>query len=229
MALSAYNARLSSAFDHEDADALLATSTLLNAFFFASTTISEPSKSWPLVTTSVDLQWLTVQKGPELMMALNADWAKQSVFRGTFADFSISATESTGNSSTVESKTFFRTLQKYCDVLPDSTPSDNPYAPYLDILGPMLTTNASTANMAQFLPFISSLRPPFIQLLQDYDSRALLILSTWYALVSVLPQWWLTTRTRTECIAICAFLQRSADREMLGLVGFVLQRCYGGL
>ena len=91
-ALACYNARLSSSLTAEDADALLATSTLINAFSFASISTTDPAKSWPLVSSPTNLQWLAVQQGPALIMAASTPWLAQSVFFSTFSDFELDAT-----------------------------------------------------------------------------------------------------------------------------------------
>ena len=228
LALSQYNARLSSRITAEDADALLATSTLINGFYFASVSTADSSKSWPLVSSPTDLQWIGAQQGPRLIMADAAQWLSQGVFASAFSDFDpepLSCETSSGDALGIDAR--FRDLCAFCDTGPDSnSENDEPYRPYLALIAPCLHIVPSTNTMARYLPFISSLEVEFIDLLRVKDTRALLILAWWYALICPLPQWWLTVRARTECAAICMFLgSKSTSPELRGLLDFPARRC----
>ena len=220
LALACYNSRLSSPMNQEDSDALLATATLINAYAFASTSSADAERCWPLTSSPNSLQWLAVQQGPSLIMASIAQWLPQSVFLASFADFNLDP--STPLPSNPDAPVHL--MPRFYALCAD----DPIYKPYLDMLAPLLPLNPTTANMAQYLPFISSLQPPFCALLQRRDSRALLVLAWWYALICPLDQWWLKQRVRTECMAICMFLERDwgrDSRELGGLLDFPARRC----
>lgn len=228
LALSQYSARLSFGITAEDADALLATSTLINGFYFASVRTADPSKSWPLVSSPTDLQWIGAQQGPRLIMAGAAQWLSQGVFASAFSDFDpdISSPRTLSeDEACIDAR--FRDLCAFCDAGPDSNGNnDQHYRPYLVLLATFLHVVPCTSTMARYLPFISSLEVDFIDRLRVKDTRALLILAWWYALICPLPQWWLAVRARTECVAICMFLELTeASPDLQELLDFPARRC----
>lgn len=220
-----YDARLKSPLTAEDSDAMLATSTLINAFAFASIPTDDPMASWPMVSTPADLQWLAVQQGPELIMAASAQWMMQSVFASAFADFDIGQESIPSIEPPASPTELFHTLESFCKVTHNSKIDVNPYSTYLQILAPMLPIPATTTNMAKFLPFVSAIRPPFLDLLGARDARALAILAWWYALICPLRQWWLVRRAHVECTAICTFLQQKFGHELDVVLDFPARRC----
>ena len=117
-ALAHYNDRLRSPVNAVDSDALLATSTLINAFYFACTSGTNPSDSWPLKSSPTDLEWLGVQQGPGLIMAASSNWLSQSVFLASFSDFSLDSSISDSNDAL---SVDFAALCAFCDMTLHST------------------------------------------------------------------------------------------------------------
>lgn len=226
-ALASYNARLSSPVTADDCDALLATATLINAISFAASQATSSRSSWPLVSSPTDLQWLAVQPGPKLILNKSANWLQQSVFLSALSDFEIDSTSSPLPTSTDDPSELLPALSSYCGIstYSESNCDDNVYAQYIELLTPMLSISATTANMAKLLPFVSAIQGPFLELLRAKETRALLLLSWWYALICPLQQWWLAARARMECAAICVFLEEEADAGLLRLLEFPAIRC----
>ena len=224
-ALASYNLRLSHPVSQMDADALLATSTLINAYAFATGTTTDPLQCWPIALSSSDLQWLSVQKGPGLIMAATAQWLNQSVFLSAFPDFSTPESARPSDVSTDTPSHLLPALYSLCGAAPGSSAKGNVYIRYLDIVAALLPLQPVMANMGQYLPFIASFEPDFLALLRERDPRALLILAWWYALICPFEQWWLAVRSRTECTAICMLLERLSLASFESLLEFPARRC----
>lgn len=224
-ALVSYNGRLSEPVTSGDADALLATATLVNAYAFATLPTTDPWQSWPLVDTSSDLQWLSVQPGPGLIIANTMQWIKDSVLLSAIADFSPQSDAIAANSNATDPATLLSILEGVYEPDLGGSVERNVYSPYVDQIAALLPLNACTANMGQYLPFIASLQPDFMGLLRGKDPRALLILAWWYALVCPLEQWWLAGRVRTECAAICIYLMQNCTPAIARLIEFPASRC----
>lgn len=225
LALSSYNARLAAPLTEDDADALLATATLVNAISFATVSTTDPSASWPMVTSPHDLQWLAIQQGPGLVMANSGRWMAQSLFASSFPDFERDSEPPNPNAGYIHPTRIPTAMFVVCGITLGTIADDNPYLNCLELLEPLLSLTPSTANMAKFLPFIGSIRPAFLDLLKQRDHSALLILSWWYALLCPLEQWWLCTRSRTECAAICMYLHQCASATVKELLAFPATAC----
>ncbi|KAJ9662693.1 hypothetical protein H2201_005977 [Coniosporium apollinis] len=171
---SLFNQKLAHPIKPEDADAVFATSTLLNGISMASIETDQYLDAWPLKSNSYDLQWLRMQGGIKLMVLAAQPWRKGSIF------------ESLSFESDDDLSTFTDTrpgiagipapFVNLCDLSVLSTVENNPYHAQVRMLCPLLSMECTRETLMEHLNFIAEMRPEFLELLQQRDARALLIL-----------------------------------------------------
>jgi hypothetical protein len=73
--------------------------------------------------------------------------------------------------------------------------------------------------------FMGRLLPEFTNLLLQKDTKALVILSYWLAKMCSVKLWWIRSRVRLECMAICMYLENSDDSRILKLLESPAESC----
>ncbi len=112
-----------------------------------------------------------------------------------------------------------------CDLSVLSTVENNPYHAAVRMLCPLLSMECTRETVMEHLNFIADMRLEFLELLQQEDARALLILGCWYGLICRCNQWWLTRRASVECMAICAVLETHEDARIRELLDAPARAC----
>lgn len=113
-----------------------------------------------------------------------------------------------------------RALAELCDLSESSCPTNNPYHRIVRTLTPLLYLQPSEENFSTLFAFSGRTWPDFKPLLLSKDPRALLLASYWLSLLKQVDQWWLTTRAKTECMAIVAYLSSLHDPKINALLNF---------
>jgi hypothetical protein len=101
----------------------------------------------------------------------------------------------------------------------------NPYQTPVQNLIYLATLEQESLNIGNFLLFIEKLSDPFIQLLQEYNDGALIILCYWCALFSGIDQWWIHESAKQHCRFICERLSHTSDHRIQSLLIFPAQKC----
>ena len=121
-------------------------------------------------------------------------------------------------------------LMELCG-LQDRNCSPNVYSSAMDRLEPIMLSEPTHDDTEQYLGFIATLEPSFLELLEKRDTRALLILAYWCTRVSLIKHWWTAPSAKAECRRICAHLSREKDARVQALLkgpadfcGFNLQQ-----
>lgn len=208
---------------NDDADAMLATATLVNGISFAMIEATDPLQSWPLSSKADDLQWLSLQGGIELIFRATQPLHDDSVLRELFSDIDEDA-DATCNEDLGLDGLAPRLIQ-LCQITAQSTAENNPYYAALQILAPLLRLTCTAETLLAHLSFIGSMQPEYISLLRVKDHRALLILSYWYATICPFKCWWTAPRSKTECTAICIYLEKYAKSSVRELLPIPAQAC----
>ncbi|KAK9328257.1 hypothetical protein V1520DRAFT_346561 [Lipomyces starkeyi] len=214
---SLFNQKLSTPLQPSDSDALCATAALLGVIAFSCFEASTPEEAWPLKTPAhSDLQWLKMLEGKNTVWKV-ADPLRldSSFFRTLDHDLSFPASTSSGVENIPSAF-----IQVY-DLENTSTAENNPYHAAVHTLAPLLHIECVQSTIPRFLSFAWCMRPAFKMLLEQKDSRALVLLAYWYAKVCH-SQWWIARRALLECQAICLYLERhhAGDTAIQELVQF---------
>ena len=207
-------------------DPLLLTSVLLNTKAFWSEPY-DPSKSW-LFSAQPDLQWLTIQAGFKSLLGEFRRFLGQSLFARAYKTGSgaISRDHPTPLSDTesgsIDIPAYF--LEVFA-IKEDSTPQNNPYLAPIEFLLPQLGTDSSQVHPAKVMAFTHRIGPDFYCLMKAKDLRALLILAYWTGLLCRVDLWWIHNRARSECVALCTYLEVYGDARIRRLLQYPAKCC----
>ncbi|KAK9235144.1 hypothetical protein V1525DRAFT_348901 [Lipomyces kononenkoae] len=215
------NRKLSTAVQPSDRDAICATAALLGVIAFSCVEASTPEEAWPLKTSAhSDLDWLRMLEGKNtIWKAADPMRLDSSVFRTLDHELSFPASTSFGIEGIPSAF-----IQVY-DLDHTSTAENNPYHAAVHTLAPLLHIECVQSTIPMFLSFVCCMRPAFRMLLEQKDSRALVLLAYWYAKVCH-SQWWIARRALLESEAICLYLERhhASDTAIQELVRFLRMR-----
>ncbi|KAK9483512.1 hypothetical protein V1527DRAFT_498343 [Lipomyces starkeyi] len=196
LAAALFNRKLSTPLQPSDRDALSATAALLGVIAFSCLETSTPEEAWPLKTPAHS----------------DLQWLKMVEGKNTIWKV---ADPLRLNSSV------FRALDHDLS-FPASTSSGIENIPsafiqiYVSKIPPLLHIECVQSIIPRFLSM----------LLEQKDSRALVLLAYWYAKVCHL-QWWIARRALLEYQAICLYMEKhhAGDTATQELVQFPKMRC----
>ena len=196
---------------NEDKDSLWATAALLGASSFYRIDATTPEEAWPL-NPEKDLTWLALSDGKKAVWKIADVGRKESVFHDLLEE---------------HQKGFAMDWTLMPPNFKEAGIAGMPYHAAASTVANLLVTECNHGSIVRFLAFISSVQPQYRQLLEAKDSRALLVLSYWYAKVCTYNQWWIRRRARLECQAICIYLERhhGNDIELMRLLHYPKMMC----
>ena len=225
--LTQFSKSMTPAITRGNADAVLVTSTLINAIAFCLVDTSELDKCWPLSSAPSDLQWLSIQKGIGLISRATQQLGRTSKIKDLFDEGRDGFQEAEITSETV--MLCAPDLAELCDISPLSTVQNNAYFGALQRLAPMIQVPCNPSTIFAHLAFLAAVSSSFLSLLCGKDHRALLLLSYWYANVAPFNCWWIGIRSKLEGAAICKYLEREAEDRIVSLLGYPAKGCGFGL
>ena len=203
-------------------DAVLSTSMLLAVLAFTYDDHSVAG-SWIFSPTQSSANWLYVQGGLLGILIQCAAHLDQSIwipvlndaddYKGTFSN------EDPGPEGLPAA------FVDLCEIDASSSGKNNPYHLPLRTLAPLLDIQPSAANYYKLVTIVGRISGQYRDLVQQKDPRALLILSYWFGLMCGVDLWWVRTRVRTECVAICMFLEHHHDPRIVKLLEFPAHAC----
>jgi hypothetical protein len=213
---------ISSPIKIEEMDAVLSTCMLLTTPSL-STERFDPSNSWIFNSDPQALGWLQQQSGLKGLLAELKDQLRHSVWIHVFNDaddaFDTSSDERPG---TVGLPPAFVEL---CGLDETSTVDNNPYHAPLRLLTPLISLDDDIRTFTKRISFMGRIQPPFFRLLLQKDPPALLILSYWFGQMCRIGKWWYHDRARSECMAICTYLEELGDPRILVLLEVPARDC----
>lgn len=212
----------------DDIDALFSTFMLL-PIRYSATDDHTPEKSWIFSMSNDDkpydlfAQWVFSCGGLEQILAKFNGYPQDSIWLPVIRD----SDDHLGTFSDVTPGTrgIPAPFVSLCELDDTSTPDNNPYHHPLRFLSALLRLDMSSAAFTKVATFMRVIRGSFKDLLLQKDRRALLILAFWFALLYRTDQWWIQDRARTECQAICMFLELLGDRRIIQLLEFPALVC----
>ncbi|KKK16535.1 hypothetical protein ARAM_006958 [Aspergillus rambellii] len=224
LAIRQYSQEIETPMGPENMDALFSACLLMTVNSFPLEKYN-PRQSFVFSENPApSLNWLFVQSGLSHLLCRAQPWLPRSMWLETFL------------SSSRENRDFYQdkrpgrdrlpsALADICGITEHTTEETNPYLWPLRMLTPLLSVEPSLATFSQFTTFMGRLLPEFHDRLIQKDPPALILLAWWLALMYSIDLWWVKTRARSECAAICMYLENSRDPLVLKLLEFPAQRC----
>lgn len=235
-AIRLYQSALEQPLNLNHGDALLATCMLMNALPLLPESF-KPKDSWIFSDNPSAMNWLCLQSGLRVLIQMTAPYRQNSIWNTAFSQYSAD-TKPFPESLLGREGLHPVDLVDLCGITDFSTEQTNAYLEPFRMLSAMLDiprpdfenmsdedpADIDTANTyyLRIVSFIGRLLPDFCNLLRRRDVPALLIFAHWLGLMCPLSRWqvWIEGRLRTECIAICMYLEEHEDIRVRELVKF---------
>ncbi|KAF2810521.1 uncharacterized protein BDZ99DRAFT_508916 [Mytilinidion resinicola] len=116
-------------------------------------------------------------------------------------------------------------LKELCDVQADSSSTDNPYQHPIQRLGRLSATEPHRDMVGWYMVWVGKLSPEFLNLLEESDPKALLILAYWCALILRINFWWITRSAKQQCTKVCTYLDQFSEPGVQNLLEFPASAC----
>jgi hypothetical protein len=227
LCLSQFNNQISDGITIHNADALLVACTLINGLAYVMLDGSTLGRGWPLGDSRPRLGWLSAQAGLNLVVRLTFPILQSKTLQALFIDteYDSSGKAQPEHSSSMPVPWPLTAIAKHCEVIPTTSDKDNPYSSAIKLLISLAVVPYISSTMFIHLGFITSLEPRLICLLEQKDTRALLLLAYWYANMCAIDCWWITMRAKLDCANICIYLQQLGDKSLDPLITYLANAC----
>lgn len=198
-------------------DPLFSVCLLMTVHTFRLETYN-PHSSFVFSESPDSLHWLMLQRGLSHLIGLTRRWLPTSMY---FDMFMASRKENPlFDDERPGREGLDPAFADICGIDEKSTVETNPYLWPVRMLTPLLSVERSIRSLNMYMNFMGRLTSPFYERLQAKDPPALLILAWWLGLVDSVHFWWMETRIKSECAAICMYLEYSDDPRVLALLEF---------
>ncbi|KAJ5550792.1 Aflatoxin biosynthesis regulatory protein [Penicillium sp. DV-2018c] len=209
---------------YDNTDKLYTACMLISMHSFHQETFN-PTTSFvfTIATDSTALTWLRIQSGLRYLLARTAPWLPQSTWWSVFS-------ESRGADADFEDSRPGRVdlhpdLADLCGITEDSTVQSNPYLWPLRMLMRLLVLERCPGSFGAYSTWMGRLENEFYVSLERREVPALVLLAWWLGLMCFVDEWWVEIRVRSECTAICMFLEGCGDPGVLKLLVFPAECC----
>ncbi|KAL4940337.1 hypothetical protein BDV06DRAFT_213548 [Aspergillus oleicola] len=220
-AIRQYSNELQSPVGPENMDTLFSACLLMTVNSFAMDSYN-PGQSFVFSSNpAVSLNWLFVQSGLRHLLARSQPWLRKSMWWDMFMDSRNDLFDDTRPGR----EGLHPELADLCCITSQSNETNNPYFLTLQMLTPLLSLKPSYKTFPQITTFMGRLGADFYGHLIAKDPPALVVLAWWLALMLGVNLWWVDKRARSECVAICMYLEESADPLVLRLLEFPARAC----
>lgn len=217
-----YSKELSASVNEQNMDKLYSTCIVLTVHAFYLEEFS-PRSSFVFSTDPTALNWLLLQGGLRYLLDRTQPWLTQSMWWATFMeshDCNINLEDHRPGRADLDPD-----FADICGITEICTTTSNPCLWPLRMLTNLLPLKRGPDSRQQYFMFMGRLETPYTDLLLRKDTAALLILSYWLALMCKVNEWWAETRVRSECTAVCMWLEDSEDPRVLRLLEFPASCC----
>ncbi|KAL4885889.1 hypothetical protein BJY04DRAFT_214086 [Aspergillus karnatakaensis] len=220
-AIREYSTELQSPITIEGMDPMFSACLLMTVNSFAMDSYN-PHQSFVFSPKPAEsLNWLFVQSGLSHLLGRTKQWLRKSMWFEMFMDSRSELFEDERNGK----EGLHPELAELCGITEFSTVENTPYMWPLRMLTPMLSLRPSVETFPQITTFMGRLFPNYYERLIAKDPPALMILAWWLAIMLSIDLWWVNARARSECAAICMYLEDSLDPLVLRLLEFPAQAC----
>jgi hypothetical protein len=217
-----YSQEVSTSITPQNMDKLYSACMMVSMHSFHQETFS-PRSSFVFSSDPTALTWLRLQGGLRYLLERTHPWLPQSMWFATFMESRDPAInfddERTGRVG-LDSD-----MADLCGITEDSTVDNTPYLWPLRILTRILGVERCSDSFNKYTTWMGRLEGPFYECLLRKEVPALVLLAWWLGLMCFVEEWWVKTRVRSECTAICMFLEGSCDLLVLRLLEFPASCC----
>ncbi|PGH18796.1 hypothetical protein AJ79_00209 [Helicocarpus griseus UAMH5409] len=179
--------------------------------------------SWIFSQTAGATNWLYVQGGLSAILSKYQDQADQNIWVPVIND--ADDHKGTISDDRPGPEGIPAGFVELCGIEEDSNRENNPYHAPLRVMANLQNIEPSSATFSKLVTFVGEVNHSYRELLRKKDPRALLILSHWFAMMCAVDQWWVQNRVRSECWAICRFLEKHSDVRIRRLLEFPARSC----
>lgn len=116
-------------------------------------------------------------------------------------------------------------LADLCGITNDTTVESSPLLLPLRMLMRLLPLERGTVSAQKYNTWMGRIENPYFECLWKKEAPALILLAWWLGLMCYVEEWWVKTRARSECTAICMFLENSSDPLVLKMLEFPASCC----
>ncbi|KAJ5095880.1 C6 transcription factor [Penicillium alfredii] len=221
-AINQYSREVGTSVNQNNMDQLFSTCMLLSVHSFLLEEFN-PRASFVFSDDPTTLNWLFLQGGLRYLLERVTMWLPTSMWWASFAeahDPNIDFEDA--RPGRIDLDPDFADL---CRIDESSTVNSNPYLWPLRMLTPLLKLERSPVSFQKYNTWMGRLEPPYYDCLLLKDPPALVLLAWWLSLMASVDKWWVDTRVRSECTAICMRLEDSEDPLVLRLLEFPAQTC----
>ncbi|KAJ5514562.1 Aflatoxin biosynthesis regulatory protein [Penicillium fimorum] len=220
--INQYSTEVSNSITRQNMDKLYSACMMISMHSFLQETFN-PRTSFVFTTDPASLTWLRLQAGLRYLIECTIPWLPQSMWWTVFM-------ESRDQSPEFEDKRPGRVgldpdLADLCGIGDETTVQSNAYLWPLRMLMGLLPFERSTASFQVYNTWTGRLESPFYECLLRKEPAALVLLAWWLGLMCYVDEWWVEMRVRSECTAICMFLEDSCDPLVLNLLEFPASCC----
>ncbi|KAK6373700.1 hypothetical protein LTS17_008193 [Exophiala oligosperma] len=117
----------------------------------------------------------------------------------------------------------FATIFGVCETSGPLTNSHHKVLRRLCRLLPIVPENE--VALLQYMQFVEVISSQFLHLLNSLDTRALLLVSYWLALLCAEDCWWTRRRAQNDCWAICEHIEQTGDKSLWRYMDFPAAAC----
>ncbi|KAE8384265.1 hypothetical protein BDV23DRAFT_177189 [Aspergillus alliaceus] len=207
-----YRQELQSPIGRHNMDVLMSTCILIGMFSFFKERI-DPSESWVLSDDSSAMNWLSVQGGLRCLIELVNPWLNESIWSDAFK---VASTYEFYDDHRMGREDLDPDLADLCDINDETTEETNTYHWPLRMLCPLLRMPRHQPEDSRITNFMGRLEPGFLVLLGAKDPPLM---------CSSVHEWWVDARVRSECQAICMYLEWHGDQRIVDLLEFPATVC----
>jgi hypothetical protein len=223
--LTSYSSQIRTCLDANNADSILGCCHLHTMLAFRNV------QSIENVEDDYALTWLRTMRGVRILRDTSnlrpcldgCIWRPVLIESTSSEEVACNHTESeeTNSWASITSKA----LHRLCEVEFNPTMQGNPYQQPLSRLCLLMRCDIGQDKIGMFMVFIGKLPYSFIQLLDQNDPRAMLILCYWCALLSQIEQWWIVRSANVECTRLCTYLDTIPDQRIHDMLRFPASKC----
>jgi hypothetical protein len=222
-ALTSYSSQLQTGITAENADSAIGCGYLQTMLAFEN--ISRLSGK-----EIVGVTWLRTMQGIKILQSTDSIrphlgksiWLPVSLESGGCEDISRHYAEDRPDSW---ASTNSKALHFLFESSVDSSGDDIPYQLPLSILYGLMYSDINQNSIGRFMILIGKLPNDFILLFEQNDSKAMLLMAYWCALICGIDQWWIVRSATAECRTLCATLDKVADSKVRDLLRFPASKC----
>lgn len=220
--ITQYSTEVSTNITRQNMDKLYSACMMISMHSFLQETFN-PRSSFVFSPNPTALTWLRIQTGLRYLLERTMPWLPQSMWWTVFM-------ESRSPSIDFEDKRPGRVgldpdLADLCGITEETTVDSNPCLWPLRMLMGLLPLERDTVSFQTYNTWMGRLESPFYECLLRKEAPALVLLAWWLGLMCFVEEWWVEVRVRSECTAICMFLEDTCDPLVLKLLDFPASCC----